>query len=57
MRKVNGFLTEAGTFFLAAVDGDQPKVSPLGFHLEDATAIDIAMMGVGEKLCLRKHCR
>ena len=32
MSKVNDFLTEAGVFFLATVDGDQPKVRPLGAH-------------------------
>ena len=94
MSKVNDFLTEAGVFFLATADGDQPKVRPLGahfefdgkvmfgigdfkdvykqlldampnlkgiynettghkmmmFHLEDATAVDIPMMGAGENL-------
>ena len=34
MSKVNDFLTEAGMFYLATVDGDQPKVRPLGLHLE-----------------------
>ena len=34
MSKVNDFLTEAGVFFLATADGDQPKVRPLGAHLE-----------------------
>ena len=34
MSKINDFLTEAGLFFLATVDGDQPKVRPLGAHLE-----------------------
>ncbi|MBR2560836.1 MAG: pyridoxamine 5'-phosphate oxidase family protein, partial [Eubacterium sp.] len=34
MSKVNDFLSEAGTFFLATVDGDQPKVRPLGLHFE-----------------------
>jgi len=33
MNKVNDFLTEAGVFFLATADGDQPKVRPLGAHL------------------------
>ena len=33
MSKVNDFLTEAGVFFLATTDGDQPKVRPLGAHL------------------------
>ena len=34
MSKVNDFLNEAGTFFLATVDGDKPKVRPLGLHFE-----------------------
>ena len=34
MSKVNDFLTEAGVLYLATVDGDQPKVRPLGLHLE-----------------------
>ena len=34
MSKLNDFLTEAGVFFLATADGDQPKLRPLGAHLE-----------------------
>ena len=34
MSKINDFLTEAGTFFLATTDGNQPKIRPLGAHLE-----------------------
>ncbi len=34
MSKLNDFLTEAGLFFLATADGDQPKIRPLGAHLE-----------------------
>ena len=34
MSKVNDFITEAGVFYLATVDGDQPKVRPLGAHME-----------------------
>jgi len=34
MSKINDFLNEAGTFFLATTDGDQPKVRPLGLHME-----------------------
>ena len=34
MSKVNDFLTEAKVFYLATVDGDQPKVRPLGLHVE-----------------------
>ena len=34
MSKLNEFLTEAGVFFLATADGDQPKIRPLGAHME-----------------------
>lgn len=34
MSKINDFLTDAGVFFLATVDGNQPKLRPLGAHLE-----------------------
>lgn len=34
MSKINDFLTEAGVFFLATADGDQPKLKPLGAHME-----------------------
>ena len=34
MSRVNDFLTEAGVFFLATVDGDQPKLRPLGAHFD-----------------------
>ena len=34
MSKINDFLNEAGVFFLATVDGDQPKLRPLGLHFE-----------------------
>ena len=34
LSSLNDFLTEAGVFFLATVDGDQPKLRPLGAHLE-----------------------
>ncbi len=34
MSKVNDYLSDAGVFFLATVDGDQPKLRPLGAHLE-----------------------
>ena len=45
MSKVNDFLNEAGIFFLATVDGKQPKIRPLGAPLEmDGTVL----FGVGE---------
>ncbi|WP_028510913.1 pyridoxamine 5'-phosphate oxidase family protein [Ruminococcus sp. NK3A76] len=34
MSKINDFLDEAKVFFLATVDGDQPKLRPLGAHME-----------------------
>ena len=34
MSKLNDFLTEAGIFFLATNDGAQPKLRPLGAHIE-----------------------
>ena len=33
IEKVDEILTNAQTFYLATVDGDKPKVRPLGFHL------------------------
>ena len=45
MSKVNDFLTEAGVFFLATVDGDQPRVRPLGAHLEMDGKV---LFGVGD---------
>ena len=47
MSKVNDFLTEAGVFYLATVDGDQPKVRPLGAHLEMDGKV---LFGVGERI-------
>lgn len=34
MSKVNDFLTETGVFFLATADGEQPRIRPLGAHME-----------------------
>lgn len=45
MSKVNDFLTEVGVFFLATADGDQPKLRPLGAHLE---MDDKVIFGVGD---------
>ena len=55
MGKVNDFLTEAGVFFLATMDGDQPKVRPLGAHMEmDGKVI----FGVGDfKEVYRQLCK
>ena len=45
MSKVNDFLSEAGVFFLASADGDQPKVRPLGLHVEVDGKV---VFGIGE---------
>lgn len=45
MSKINDFLTEAGTFFLATVDGNQPRLRPLGAHIEME---DKVIFGVGD---------
>jgi len=34
MSQLNDFLSEAGVFYLATVDGDAPAVRPLGAHIE-----------------------
>ena len=34
MSRIHDFLNEAGIFFLATEDGKQPKVRPLGAHIE-----------------------
>ena len=34
MKEVYDFLKKCGTYYLATVDGDQPKLRPLGAHLE-----------------------
>ena len=45
MSRINDFLTEAGVFYMATVDGDQPKLRPLGAHLEEDGKI---IFGVGD---------
>lgn len=45
MSKVNDFLNEAGTFYLATVDGDQPRIRPLGLHFELDGKL---LFGIGE---------
>ena len=34
MSKIADFLTDAGTFYFATVDGTSPKVRPFGFFME-----------------------
>jgi len=45
MSKVNDFLSQAGIFYLATVDGGQPRLRPLGMHLE---ADGKVLFGVGD---------
>ncbi len=45
MSKISDFLNEAGTFFLATVDGNQPKLRPLGAHMEMDGKV---LFGIGE---------
>ena len=44
MSKIAEFLKETGTFFLATVDGNKPKLRPLGAYLEMDNKI---IFGVG----------
>ena len=44
IEKVNEILEKVEEFYLATVDGDKPKVRPLGFHLLDGDKI---YFGVG----------
>jgi len=45
MSKVKDFLTEARIFYMATVDGDQPKLRPLGAFLEEDRKL---IFGVGD---------
>ncbi len=45
MSKINDFLSEAGVFFLATTESNQPRVRPLGAHLE---MDDKVIFGVGD---------
>lgn len=54
MSRISDFLTEAGVFFLATVDNGQPKLRPLGAHIE---ADGKVMFGVGEFKDVYKQLR
>jgi uncharacterized pyridoxamine 5'-phosphate oxidase family protein len=45
MSKINDYLNEAGVFFLATENGKQPKIRPLGAHLEMDGKV---LFGVGD---------
>ena len=44
MSKIGDFLKGAGTFYLATVDGDQPKIRPLGMFMDGD---DYVRFGIG----------
>ncbi|WP_349680228.1 hypothetical protein [Acetobacterium sp. UBA5834] len=41
MNEVIEFLTDCGVFFLATVEGDQPKVRPYGFVMVNSVSAPI----------------
>ena len=45
MSKVRDFLAETGVFFMATVDGNQPKLRPLGAFVEEDGKL---IFGVGD---------
>ena len=45
LEKVDALLTKAKTFYLATMDGEQPRCRPIGFHL---LSRDRLYFGVGE---------
>lgn len=45
MSKIHDFLNETGVFFLATEDGNQPRIRPLGAHLEMDGKI---LFGIGD---------
>jgi uncharacterized pyridoxamine 5'-phosphate oxidase family protein len=45
MSRINEYLNETGVFFLATEDGNQPRIRPLGAHLEMDGKI---LFGVGD---------
>lgn len=45
MTTINEFLNDAGVFFMATVDGDQPRLRPLGAHFN---ADGREIFGVGD---------
>ncbi|MBQ6552739.1 MAG: pyridoxamine 5'-phosphate oxidase family protein [Clostridia bacterium] len=44
MSKIGDFLKETGTFFLATVDGEKPRIRPLGLFIEEGGRV---IFGVG----------
>ena len=44
MNRIHEFIDEAGIFYLATADGDQPKLRPLGAHI-DVNGIEYFTVG------------
>ena len=44
MSKIGDYLKETGTFFLATVDGEKPRLRPLGLFIEESGKV---VFGVG----------
>ena len=60
--RINDFLTEAGTFFLATTDGDQPKLRPVVvFLILPSTCVSwrsrLKLSGVSVKNVRSRSCR
>ena len=55
MSKIADFLTEAGVFYLATVDGDQPAVRPLGLFIEDEAGV--VRFGIGDFKAVTKQLK
>ncbi len=45
MSRINDFLTEAEVFYLATCDGTQPKIRPIGAHIEMDGKV---LIGIGQ---------
>lgn len=43
--RLSNYLAKAGVFYLATIEGDQPKVRPLGFQM---VVDDVLYFGVGD---------
>ncbi len=54
MSKIGEFLREAGVFFLATADGDQPKLRPLGAFLDKDGRV---IFGVGDFKAVYKQLK
>ena len=54
MSRIGDYLKETGTFFLATVDGDKPRLRPLGLFIEEGGKV---IFGVGSfKEVYRQLC-